>query len=85
MASEWLKLTAYLSDVFAVSHQNSQAGCDHVNPILIYQGVHCCTKVCNLLQTERVVIQPESSGCVNPCIPKQTSEEDKSGRMHSPG
>ena len=32
--------------------------------ILIYQGVHCCTKVCNLhvLPTVRVVIQPESSG-----------------------
>ena len=51
MASEWLKLTAYLSDVFAVSHQNTQAGCDHVNPY----------------------------------IPKQTPEEDKSGRWHSPG
>ena len=33
--------------------------------ILIYQGVHCCTKICNLhvLRTVRVVIQPESSGC----------------------
>ena len=32
--------------------------------ILIYQGVYCCTKVCNLrvLRTIRVVIQPESSG-----------------------
>ena len=31
--------------------------------ILIYQGVHFCTKVCNLqLRTVRVVIQPESSG-----------------------
>ena len=33
--------------------------------ILIYQGVHCCTKVCYLLalRTVRVVIPPESSGC----------------------
>ena len=31
--------------------------------ILIYQGIHCCTKVCNLqLQTVRVVTQRESSG-----------------------
>ena len=30
--------------------------------ILIYQGVHRCTKVCNLDRTVRVVIQPESSG-----------------------
>ena len=34
--------------------------------ILIYQGVHCCTKVCYLqvLRTVRVmIIPPESSGC----------------------
>ena len=31
---------------------------DHRHSILTYQGVHCCTKVCNL-QTVRVVIQPE--------------------------
>ena len=32
--------------------------------ILIYQGIYCCTKVCNLhvLRTIRIVIQPESSG-----------------------
>ena len=31
--------------------------------ILIYQGVHCCTKVAaSVLHTERVVTQPESSG-----------------------
>ena len=37
----------------------------HSSHILIHQGVHCCTKVCNLrvLRTVRVVIQPESSGC----------------------
>ena len=37
-------------------------------PILIYQGVHRYTKVCNLhvLQTIRVVIPPESSGWTVP-------------------
>ena len=50
------------------AHQNDKAILDLSRPsyqwsilmeaILIYQGVHCCTKVC----TERVVIQPESSG-----------------------
>ena len=37
--------------------------------ILIYQGVYCCTKVCNLhvLRTIRVVIQPRSSGCCESC------------------
>ena len=31
---------------------------------LIYQGVHCCTKVCNhgVLRTVKVVLQPEISG-----------------------
>ena len=33
---------------------------------LICQGVHCCTKVCNLLvlRTYRVVIQPDGSGWI---------------------
>ena len=40
----------------------------HTQSILIYQGVHCCTKVCKLvLRTYRLVIQPESSGCTQSC------------------
>ena len=40
-----------------------------IDCILIYQGVHCCTNVCNLhvLRTVRVVIQPESSGWIDWC------------------
>ena len=47
-------------------HEVMSSNPSRVELILIYQGVHCCTKVCNLhvLQTERVVIQPESSGWV---------------------
>ena len=37
-----------ISDWYSASHQ-TQSWTVWCVPILIYQGVHCCTKVCNLL------------------------------------
>ena len=59
--ASWMMANMYIIDCKLCIHMFCLCMCQ---TILIYQGVHCCTKVCNLhvLRTVRVVIQPESSG-----------------------